>query len=265
MFYVLLIFVFALIYMTLPARSFFHATMMYERDDMIADSRKILDAIEGYIRDAFVRRYGSNVASFDGWRVDINDLDLTSIDVKDYAASGVVGINSSIMVMHTGAVTETVQTTLRLSVSANLMSNRVIVEPGTVLLTDTQFGDSPWIGIAGIPAPPRANQLLATGFDQLSATSSPRGLPMFAVSRYLYGELVDFGEAFRGFPRSATGQFWRMLYLSSGIATSAALGDIVPLTWLARMSITVQSLLCILVIALFLDSLVRRIGVRAKE
>jgi hypothetical protein len=65
----------------------------------------------------------------------------------------------------------------------------------------------------------------------------------------------DFAVALRGFPSRIPGQFWRMLYFSATTITTLGFGDIVPLSTAARMVVSLESVLGIVLIGLFVNAL----------
>jgi hypothetical protein len=70
----------------------------------------------------------------------------------------------------------------------------------------------------------------------------------------LYGRIASFASAVRGFPGHFTGQYSRMLYLSATTITTLGFGDIVPLTTPARMVISLESVLGIILMGLFVNA-----------
>lgn len=59
----------------------------------------------------------------------------------------------------------------------------------------------------------------------------------------------------QGYGSSIEGNLWRMLYLSAVTITTVGYGDIVPLTNIARILVSVEAILGIVLIGLFLNSL----------
>jgi hypothetical protein len=73
----------------------------------------------------------------------------------------------------------------------------------------------------------------------------------------LTADIVKFSEAKRGFPSQIDGQFVRMLYLSATTITPLGFGDVVPLTTPARLAISLEAVIGILVMGLFLNAVAR--------
>src|SRR5262249_9439041 len=81
--------------------------------------------------------------------------------------------------------------------------------------------------------------------------------PFLALPEPINDRLQGFWRATRGLPAQASGGFWRMFYLSAVTITTVGYGDIVPLTTTARVLVSSEAILGIVVIGLFLNSLVR--------
>ncbi|MEM9338425.1 MAG: ion channel, partial [Bacteroidota bacterium] len=67
--------------------------------------------------------------------------------------------------------------------------------------------------------------------------------------------LQAFAYATKGFPSNSSGSFGRMLYFSASTLTTLGLGDIIPISGIARLLVTIESLLGLILIGLFLNSL----------
>jgi hypothetical protein len=76
---------------------------------------------------------------------------------------------------------------------------------------------------------------------------------------YLRPRFVDKVKAFAagstGYASNVTGNFWRMFYLSAVTITTVGYGDIVPLTTSARLLVSIEAILGIVLIGLFLNAL----------
>ncbi|HEY4661415.1 MAG TPA: potassium channel family protein [Terriglobales bacterium] len=74
------------------------------------------------------------------------------------------------------------------------------------------------------------------------------------VSMSLANSMRNFAVAVRGFPAQIPGQFWRMAYFSATTITTLGFGDIVPLTTAARIVVSLESVLGIVLMGLFLNA-----------
>ncbi len=84
-------------------------------------------------------------------------------------------------------------------------------------------------------------------------------MPILLVNKTLNDELNEFASTVYGFPTSFKDNFCRMFYFSSVTLTTLGFGDIVPLTNTSRTIISLEAILGIVVIGLFLNALSKRI------
>jgi hypothetical protein len=68
-------------------------------------------------------------------------------------------------------------------------------------------------------------------------------------------KIEDCGAGRRGFPSGTSGNFVRMFYLSASTITTLGYGDIVPITTLTRILVSIEAVLGIVFIGLFLNAL----------
>ena len=84
----------------------------------------------------------------------------------------------------------------------------------------------------------------------------PSGKAAFLpVSQELARDVSAFLDGARGFPSDEQGQFPRMLYFSAVTITTLGYGDIVPISDRARALVGVESVLGLILVGLFLNSL----------
>jgi voltage-gated potassium channel Kch len=79
--------------------------------------------------------------------------------------------------------------------------------------------------------------------------------PDLAISEVLHRDIIGFLNAAKGFPKSVSGSFLRMFYFSAVTITTLGYGDIVPITNGARITLAIESILGIILIGLFVNSL----------
>jgi hypothetical protein len=75
-------------------------------------------------------------------------------------------------------------------------------------------------------------------------------------------QLRKFIQGSKGDPSGFSNQLGRMVYLSAVVITTLGLGDIVPITALARSLVAAEALLGIMMAGLFLNALAYRAGLR---
>lgn len=68
-------------------------------------------------------------------------------------------------------------------------------------------------------------------------------------------DILDYSRGVQGTGSSIEGNFWRMLYLSSCTITTLGYGDIVPMTTTSRLLVSIEAILGIVLIGLFLNAL----------
>jgi hypothetical protein len=75
------------------------------------------------------------------------------------------------------------------------------------------------------------------------------------IPLHLMDELRHFSGVTKGMGSEVSGNFVRMLYLSAATITTLGYGDIVPITTVSRLLVSVESILGIVLIGLFLNAL----------
>jgi hypothetical protein len=99
-----------------------------------------------------------------------------------------------------------------------------------------------------------------TGVGQNKKEASPLdsspSLPEveMAISKHLDDEILDLGRLIQGDLTSVSGHFGRWLYLSAVTITTLGYGDISPLTTRARLLISSEAVLGIIVIGFFISA-----------
>lgn len=84
--------------------------------------------------------------------------------------------------------------------------------------------------------------------------------PCIAMSKEQSDRLTRLWLAEQGWPSSAPGQIGRLLYLSAITITTVGYGDIVPMTWWARIATASEAVIGIILIGLFINSAMKGIG-----
>ncbi len=82
------------------------------------------------------------------------------------------------------------------------------------------------------------------------------------VPQKVDSKLVAFALATEGDPYYASGRFGRMLYLSATTITTLGLGDVTPISGMARLPVGLEALLGIVFIGLFLNNLAKIVSGR---
>jgi hypothetical protein len=74
----------------------------------------------------------------------------------------------------------------------------------------------------------------------------------------LAAQSLQFLNGFKGSASDVSGNFWRMLYMSAVVITTLGLGDIVPISPLARALVALEAVIGIMIAGLFLNAVAAR-------
>jgi hypothetical protein len=228
--------------------SFYHSTVQFEYPTMNRAATIILDGI----RASVVSRIGSQPAAgaCGGWRIDPNSVRVASLDAREGKISfSVSGQSSTEAIGHAEYYFSE-----RFSIALN---QRMITKPpgaeAIVYYLPAREGPvGPAVGPLGKLDLPGC---LLPGDAEFPA-------PFLRVPESLSEKMRDFAVAVRGFPSRIPGQFWRMMYFSATTITTLGFGDIVPLTTTARMAVSAESVLGIVLMGLFLNAVASQISAR---
>lgn len=226
---------------------FYHPTSKYEYEYLTPGANKILQDIRTEMIQDFLK-YHKNNSEFNGWQMDINELETSLLNVKDFPEEISFKVKIPI-VKHEreGALTS--------SLSSNII---VSLRESTMRINNTVYLKIDFEKSSNDTGEPTPDYLFSkTKFN-------PTGV-WLPLSANLYTRIIAFGQAYRGFPSGVSGQNMRMLYFSTGVATSSTFGDIIPISTKARFSVTVEALLAIIFVGLFLNSLAYVIGESLKN
>ena len=217
---------------------FYHSSVHLEKG-LNRDAREILARVEHEIRSIFVAEHKGAVARNDKWSLDIDNVHFYAIQVLDDSVSLIA---RAVFVTSEGPRQEA---HVRLRAVFRLRDFYAQWDPQTEEWVDY------WIirvegGMPGLPSH------LLFPYSRSGLNQEVLWLPM---SRALTMQIKGFRWATLGFPSEVRGSFVRMLYLSAVTITTLGYGDIVPLTTRARLLVTAEAVLGIIVIGLFLNSL----------
>jgi len=246
--YIVFIFIFAFTYTLMPNNSFYHSTAKYEKNELNTEASIVLEKLRNEIVNNFNSNYKSNTANINGWTVDSKNISVNSLNVKNYPDE--VKFHLRYVLEFNGKHGKTVQYT---GTNITLLFNNKMGTQDTIsLLYQTSLKKE--FPIKGLPKEPKISSIITKNPNTF--VSSPEYL---SISIGLYNEMLNFGKAYLGFPSEIRNHFPRMLYFSASLATSNGLGDIVPITNGARLLVTIESILMLIIIALFLSSLAEKL------
>ncbi len=250
--YLLLIFVFSLVYYyALPGKHFYHSTSQYEYEFFNNDANEILRDIRAEIIQNFLDN-GEAKQEINGWRIDINDLETHSLFVGNFPSE--FSFQIRLPTIHATQGIDDSWTSI--SAKVTVFTDGKIRMGDTVLLffkVENNFN----FPLEGFPSPDILFPYKT--FDQ------QQNAVVLPLSLDLYNRIIGFGQGYRGFPSNVSGQYWRMLYFSTGVATSSAFGDVVPVSTQARSLVTLEALLAVIFIGLFLNGLAYDVGEALKN
>ena len=241
--YLAAIFVFAILYMQLP-NGFYHSTVQYE-SVLDTDADRILDHLRAEVIARFEEEHGATVVDVGDWRLNAESIKLTSVAPHDSQV--------------------TVKVSAELEGTDELEGALLFEQAEVTFDIRAQFA----LGWPGDPQrtvfyepriEPESFSIPAeTLFPRATGSLSSVGLvPLLGVSEALHSELVAFMDAVSGFPQAATGEFARMFYLSAVTITALGYGDIVPITNAARTAVAMETIVGVVLMGLFFNSLIKR-------
>lgn len=274
--YLVLIPIFAGIYLTLPRRSFFDSNSNMESN--VRESRKQLAlAIRSEIRKAFTDSQSMKRMTADPGKVTEPMSEGTHVDVRSISVSRVSFDPGS---MHLVIAYNIEKRSNPLSVDRFSIPLSVDPDSGddsTAMLFGGHYmydacadSSEQWRHASVVLVPPVGSMDLVgmeeggtiTYDDEYGEThahswGSSGNCGVLWASDHLRDLISAQSDAARGFPRDVRGGFGRMLYVSAMTETTVGMGDIVPITPLARALTALQGVLGIIAAGLFLNAVGR--------
>jgi hypothetical protein len=273
--YLIVIFVFSLIYYyALSGDHFYHSTTQYEYQFF---SNDVADPILHDLRTDMIQAYQKNGKAkeeINGWRIVVDDLHIDSLDAGNLPSEFSFQVTIPINDGTEGNWDSWTFLTANITVFTNsqFISDDIVYLPFQIVTPFT----SPLQGIPSqIPTPgvlfnyeliqrqssDNENELFQRPGNNEGMFLQQQGAKeVLPLSINSYNKIIEFGQGFRGFPSKGNEQYLQMLYFSAGIATSSALGDIVPISTQARLFVTLEAITAVIFIGLFLNSLAYDIG-----
>lgn len=242
--YLIMIVIFAIIYSSLPSRSFYHSTSKYEYSTLNQEADDILNKLGGIIVDNLTKDENIYTIEKDSFLIDYEQINFYSFDVDEFPRN--IKFKMSAL-LHQQIDTNVVQYVLKPSIEIG-MQQKIIIEDKVIcqLVLEESI-----IGVKGFKHIKPSKIFFPNSNGLFSESSNP----IIKMPAEMYNEIISFGQAYRGFPDKIKGHWLRSLYLSSGISTSTVFGDIVPLSNISRTLVTIQGLLSIILISLFFNAI----------
>jgi hypothetical protein len=222
---------------------FYHETAKHERS-VANDLNAIQEGIERAFNHQIAVQYENSQVVSNGWVLSGNKVGIGSLGLKD----GVFSCSVTVIVERKkGHSPERLKGTLA-TMTFDPFSLPMIKDNGkyetvmkSVNIRLDGFADfNPYVMLAN----PRA------GF-----TGTPPEIHFLPISTQLDRQILAYSQAANGFPAHSSGTNWRMFYLSAATTTTLGYGDILPVTDRARMAVSLEAILGIVIIGYYLASL----------
>ena len=237
--YLIAIFLFAALYSFLPHGSFYHPTVKYDIKYFNHDAKKVI----AELNDILSTQIKVNI-EYQKANIELSDFNVFNINIEEYPES--VSIFYSVEFKYpkqdskqnTYSFSDYIQLEIKSYFSVN---NDYYVYQ--IKNTNKKFINDyilPMVNYYSLFSDPETNKLQ----DYLK------------LNENIYQKIVNIGNAYEGFPDQLHGHFIRMLYFSTGIATTITFGDITPITDLAKIMVIIQNIFTLIFIALLIDYIV---------
>ena len=233
--YVLMIPAFALFY-DRHATEFFHSTAQYEAD-VRQDGADLLTELERSVKDQFIARNNGPTSQAGEWLVNINEFSINSATFED----GRLHFKAYMRFTSLNTTMTAGPKDFTIDVRPTIVVGFPGAEDQYVLKYLNSTNESAW---------PVSN---AAVFQTPQNTFARNGA--IVVSPDLQDRITNQSYSYRGFPAFSSGASQRMLYFSAVTQTTLGYGDIVPISDRTRLAVALQTVLGIVMIGLFLNSL----------
>ncbi len=256
--YLILIPVFATIYYFLPEH-FYHATIQYEKP-IEADASKVLEELDKIIHDHFKKAYKGEEPSFKDWKVSFNPSHSLKIDSEN--VSFVLDFSLVLYGEHSFS-TRTFNPIASFSWRRDFINDSY--DKNTIHIKQ--------IYIEGLPSyfnRPSENSSNSSSEAKNSLSeaneisrilfpydygNNPSNVILMPLTNEINSKITEFAKSAQVIPLKPSGNYVRMFYLSAATITTLGYGDIVPLTTTSRLLVSIEAILGIVIIGLFLNAL----------
>lgn len=264
--YFSLIPLFALLYSSLLSGQFYHSTVPHEysvRDD----ERRIGIELEQRIRDTFLSNNPDGAVLGKGWN--INPASFKVISLRTTGDEMSLSFMLDMELTNPAQPEHHIHTAPRIkspvwewsesaSADSSMADEDVIVYRPLILENILHHRLSPeeatTVGRKLFPQRPPKIDLWGevSGLDPEREQDQRITMP---ITSALNKRILDLAKGAEGDPSKLGGNFWRMFYLSAATITTLGYGDILPLTTVARIAVSVEAVCGIVLIGLFINTL----------
>ena len=245
--YVTLIPSFALFYWLMPPRQFYHSTIQFEQY-LKRDAQTALGDLESAIKANIERINHSPKLTNGVWVCDSRYVRCSTLAYNN-------GQFTFMLELEYLAETNTATASFHAIDEVQFSLEHALTE-------DSELGAKMYFACDARPSGPDSVSQFKSLFPFDSYYASNPGLHstkppcgFLVIPDELEEKLRAWVDALSGFPSRTSGNFERMLYLSAETITTVGFGDIVPITPLARMSVTFEAIIGVLMMGLFLNAL----------
>jgi hypothetical protein len=242
---------FAIGYRIMPQPSFYHGTVQHELA-LRADAHDIEKELLKEIVFEFQNVHGGSTANDGSWSIEIPKIHVYSLTPTTEKAElkikvELVGIDEnegiqSIIPMHASIEYP------RNYASYSSERQKWTVYKKLNIQNRTHLEINPFVIFPG---------RIGSGLDIKRSIDSPVFIP---ISSELQDQIFALGMAAKGLPFLSSGSFARMFYFSAVTITTLGYGDIVPITNIARIATSIESILGVILIGLFFNSLASQVA-----
>jgi hypothetical protein len=226
--------------------SFYHSTVQYEAT-LDKDADIVLRRLYREIMQTFEEYHGGYSASHNDWVVHMSTSHLHSLEIEESS----IKFKMRVEYWGIGSQNEGVQQVL----------NVLITLPDTPFFSMLDTNTNEWTYYKS-PEIENVRQLPIDAKFLFPYNHGDEGIDwtkpiLLPISTQLNDQIIAFSLTSKGFPTQSSGSYARMMYFSAVTITTLGYGDIVPITTWARLIVALESVLGIVLIGLFLNSLAR--------
>jgi|GEM_PF-4621464 len=233
--YIVAVPLFAFIYTKIP-NGFIHSTVQYEQNTK-NEVEIIKDSIASAVRQNFIAQHGTPIIYNEHEIANIKEFVITDLEIQNNA---IVGIGMIFTKPTKGAPVQPINAFKFKMPSGELYRNKYISK----IVEYDPNGMSDLFNKYKIFRQEKSK----LRNDKLHYT--------LRVSHNLNNRIANLLASYNGDPSHLRGNYIRMLYLSATTITTLGLGDILPISNLARILVTIQSILGVILIGLYINTIV---------
>lgn len=244
--YLSLILIFAVMFY-LIRDDFYHSTVKYE-PFIDAETEKILDELKTTLVEKLKIKHANGIVTYSELQLSGNALRTRTWQVEGESASFVLYTNlpKPRFMTYWGVRVSFNINPVQFRHKETLPGEELIWIPELLITFDELASIRSEVYVSPVP--------VSEVFDTYKGPDRKEHMYL-PISRELSDKILAFAKGMKGRPTHLPGNFVRMFYLSAVTITTLGYGDIVPLTTRARLCITAEAILGMILIGLFLNSL----------